>query len=966
MNIRLPKTLFVALAGAVGGMAAWVAGEVVLAMVHDPADGTGELPPILYGASGNSEVDLGLLTNAVPAFEPEVQSRLDRENAQTGDLQVSLIWYGQNDLDLHCVDPFGERIWHEHRKAASGGELDVDMNARHPVLQRIALVLDTSGSMRGDRLRETKEAAIGFIRKLDLRSIEVAVISFNSDVKVVAPFTRNRLKLEFGIQMLSAGGSTQMQLGIGKALTEMGYGFDPLWKTAVSDAKNGIITVGRSSRDRKRVKLPSQIALIPPPKKEEGFESRNTIVLFTDGQPSDGSGPLTVRFAETTRSNKIEFLAIGASGAEVEFLRSLTEDPKNVFFARDGQLRSAFSQVASRFKSPFVDDNLDALLRQPKTYNLVIVPYAPVMSANWKSAFNLAAFGFCSRLMQEGHRISITSRNAGAYFSIAPTTNATMVQSAIDSIVWQPVPEPADVVAAAITRMRSAGLEPSNSAGGLLVIGTVERAASITFLRSSSTRGVGRSFRTLKTERLLEPLKKENYPLMFATISKPRRGRTNTTLTVNTHVSIPEAMLRTTNRVARVVGGVTNWLHSSRRVQNPSYRFATYKAAFDWFEIMARYRLGNFDAMDLTRTKTRISGKPVENIFWPTNGAPDGIFEVSVVHFGAYEKERRTPFSVHVRTALKKLEFKGEISPLETNLVFRGHLGPSRDRARRIQDHENQIARNRREHYARMQEQVQAWERQAHPRSGMRLGVMALWTGFVALLLGFVLHVAQQWVTSRALGRWRHLGRSMSLVVGLSVIGALLVHFIASIVPRWSLDVSFLLPELDRLAPLLGWPMLGTVLGVCLAMAIPNLHWWRAGIAGLVTGALAGIGFEFVSRHGTDATARCCGLLLMGVGIGLAIRLLEALVREAALVVHWHANERSVVNLGADPVVIGSGPDVNLYVPPERGVLEIACRIYFVNGQIWLEDAEGGRQTLQPGERFVLGDVGFEIETDVR
>ena len=46
----------------------------------------------------------------------------------TGDVQVTLRWQGDADLDLHVVDPNGEEIWFANPQSASGGELDVDAN----------------------------------------------------------------------------------------------------------------------------------------------------------------------------------------------------------------------------------------------------------------------------------------------------------------------------------------------------------------------------------------------------------------------------------------------------------------------------------------------------------------------------------------------------------------------------------------------------------------------------------------------------------------------------------------------------------------------------------------------------------------------------------------------------------------------------------------------------------------------
>ncbi len=58
----------------------------------------------------------------------EVQRRLDNIGAQSGDVQVSLAWNNYNDLDLSCLDPYGELIDGYNQSSRSGGVLDVDMN----------------------------------------------------------------------------------------------------------------------------------------------------------------------------------------------------------------------------------------------------------------------------------------------------------------------------------------------------------------------------------------------------------------------------------------------------------------------------------------------------------------------------------------------------------------------------------------------------------------------------------------------------------------------------------------------------------------------------------------------------------------------------------------------------------------------------------------------------------------------
>lgn len=55
------------------------------------------------------------LTNEV------VSLRMNRENVNSGELHIALIWNDIADLDIHVITPRGEHIYYGHKESICGG-----------------------------------------------------------------------------------------------------------------------------------------------------------------------------------------------------------------------------------------------------------------------------------------------------------------------------------------------------------------------------------------------------------------------------------------------------------------------------------------------------------------------------------------------------------------------------------------------------------------------------------------------------------------------------------------------------------------------------------------------------------------------------------------------------------------------------------------------------------------------------
>jgi hypothetical protein len=74
---------------------------------------------VLYFAAANGDGPQGL-------FAPQ---NVQAIAVGTGDVQISVSWDVDSDLDLHVVDPNGEEIYYGTTSSSTGGALDLDSNA---------------------------------------------------------------------------------------------------------------------------------------------------------------------------------------------------------------------------------------------------------------------------------------------------------------------------------------------------------------------------------------------------------------------------------------------------------------------------------------------------------------------------------------------------------------------------------------------------------------------------------------------------------------------------------------------------------------------------------------------------------------------------------------------------------------------------------------------------------------------
>ena len=236
---------------------------------------------------------------------------------------------------------------------------------------------------------------------------------------------------------------------------------------------------------------------------------------------------------------------------------------------------------------------------------------------------------------------------------------------------------------------------------------------------------------------------------------------------------------------------------------------------------------------------------------------------------------------------------------------------------------------------------------------GYALMRMGMWTALLAAGLALALIVGQNHYLRRTL-----LDKRQAIIGGFSGLAAgLLAGAIGQLVFAGTTDASSAVVEIVRI---FGWTVLGALVGVGLAMFVPNLKPLR-GMAGGAVGGIAGaIGFFIVGLLLGDVVARLLGAAIVGFCIGAMIALIEAVFREAWLEIHYGPKEMRTVALGRTPIAIGSNAESCTVFA--SGAANVALRYTLQDGHISCEDVPAERTfDVEPGDRRTAGNLDVVV-----
>jgi len=220
--------------------------------------------------------------------------------------------------------------------------------------------------------------------------------------------------------------------------------------------------------------------------------------------------------------------------------------------------------------------------------------------------------------------------------------------------------------------------------------------------------------------------------------------------------------------------------------------------------------------------------------------------------------------------------------------------------------------------------------------------IMGVWTALLAVCTSLLLVMGQNYLLRKPL-------ITAKAALGV-VVGGVFAGLISGVASQYlfSLGAQSIIARFPDMVWLLkvglvvGWMLLGLLLGVGIGWFIPNLSKVRSGFAGLIGGFLGALAFLLAAAVLADLMVRIIGTFILGFAIGLMVALVEQLARRAWLVVNWTPNQASTVNLGEKPVTIGGSRNDDIRV---KGLAENALSIVLSGGRILCTQQPNNKET---------------------
>jgi hypothetical protein len=167
---------------------------------------------------------------------------------------------------------------------------------------------------------------------------------------------------------------------------------------------------------------------------------------------------------------------------------------------------------------------------------------------------------------------------------------------------------------------------------------------------------------------------------------------------------------------------------------------------------------------------------------------------------------------------------------------------------------------------------------------------------------------------------------------------------------------------LDALLRVMGWTILGALAGMGLSLFVPNLKLVHGLVGGAIGGAVGALGYLAVASVAGAFPGRLAGGLVLGLCIGLMVAIVEAAFRRAWLEVRYGPREMVTVNLGAEPVKVGS--DARACTVWARGAADVALRYFIRDGRVICTDVPSRTESVVgDGDTRDAGNVTVVVRT---